>query len=249
MTKTWRCYLIKVCGSSWVIRTGFLERCCSDVSLTSSCSTMEWRQTSEQLIAPELAPQQSINSTTEEKVVLCIWLADCPFNFIITLCCCTLTFQPHDFLSVGVTNLKRLCVNATAGRRLSAVVGCLRWSAALQFWFSRFSSLWTFDFMFQLCHAILSKTYMPWRAEFSKAFSTENSRCYETMKLWNFGTVTVIQPDTDAAAPLQSSCQLSAEPSTVSCWPADCKHRLENGDLGCFKQCADFPLKWEVVFL
>lgn len=178
----------------------------------------------------------------------CIWLADCPFNFIITLCCCTLTFQPHDFLSVGVTNLKRLCVNATAGRRLSAVVGCLRWSAALEFWFSRFSSLWTFYFMFQLCHAILSKTYMPWRAEFSKAFSTENSRCYETMKLWNFGTVTVIQPDTDAAAPLQSSCQLSAEPSTVSCWPADCKHRLENGDLGCFKQCADFPLKWEVVF-
>lgn len=174
--------------------------------------------------------------------------ADCPFNFIITLCCCTLTFQPHDFLSVGVTNLKRLCVNATAGRRLSAVVGCLRWSAALEFWFSRFSSLWTFYFMFQLCHAILSKTYMPWRAEFSKAFSTENSRCYETMKLWNFGTVTVIQPDTDAAAPLQSSCQLSAEPSTVSCWPADCKHRLENGDLGCFKQCADFPLKWEVVF-
>lgn len=118
----------------------------------------------------------------------CIWLADCPFNFIITLCCCTLTFQPHDFLSVGVTNLKRLCVNATAGRRLSAVVGCLRWSAALQFWFSRFSSLWTFDFMFQLCHAILSKTYMPWRAEFSKAFSTENSRCYETMKLWNYET-------------------------------------------------------------
>lgn len=178
----------------------------------------------------------------------CIWLADCPFNFIITLCCCTLTFQPHDFLSVGVTNLKRLCVNATAGRRLSAVVGCLRWSAALEFWFSRFSSLWTFYFMFQLCHAILSKTYMPWRAEFSKAFSSENSRCYETMKLWNFGTVTVIQPDTDAAAPLQSSCQLSAEPSTVSCWPADCKHRLENVDLGCFKQCADFPLKWEVVF-
>lgn len=118
----------------------------------------------------------------------CIWLADCPFNFIITLCCCTLTFQPHDFLSVGVTNLKRLCVNATAGRRLSAVVGCLRWSAALQFWFSRFSSLWTFYFMFQLCHAILSKTYMPWRAEFSKAFSTENSRCYETMKLWNYET-------------------------------------------------------------
>lgn len=173
----------------WIILNNqdrILERCCSDVSLTSSCSTMEWRQTSEQLIAPELAPQQSINSTTEEKVVLCIWLADCPFNFIITLCCCTLTFQPHDFLSVGVTNLKRLCVNATAGRRLSAVVGCLRWSAALQFWFSRFSSLWTFDFMFQLCHAILSKTYMPWRAEFSKAFSSENSRCYETMKLWNF---------------------------------------------------------------
>lgn len=173
----------------WIILNNqdrILERCCSDVSLTSSCSTMEWRQTSEQLIAPELAPQQSINSTTEEKVVLCIWLADCPFNFIITLCCCTLTFQPHDFLSVGVTNLKRLCVNATAGRRLSAVVGCLRWSAALQFWFSRFSSLWTFYFMFQLCHAILSKTYMPWRAEFSKAFSTENSRCYETMKLWNF---------------------------------------------------------------
>lgn len=173
----------------WIILNNqdrILERCCSDVSLTSSCSTMEWRQTSEQLIAPELAPQQSINSTTEEKVVLCIWLADCPFNFIITLCCCTLTFQPHDFLSVGVTNLKRLCVNATAGRRLSAVVGCLRWSAALEFWFSRFSSLWTFDFMFQLCHAILSKTYMPWRAEFSKAFSSENSRCYETMKLWNF---------------------------------------------------------------
>lgn len=173
----------------WIILNNqdrILERCCSDVSLTSSCSTMEWRQTSEQLIAPELAPQQSINSTTEEKVVLCIWLADCPFNFIITLCCCTLTFQPHDFLSVGVTNLKRLCVNATAGRRLSAVVGCLRWSAALQFWFSRFSSLWTFCFMFQLCHAILSKTYMPLRAEFSKAFSSENSRCYETMKLWNF---------------------------------------------------------------
>lgn len=173
----------------WIILNNqdrILERCCSDVSLTSSCSTMEWRQTSEQLIAPELAPQQSINSTTEEKVVLCIWLADCPFNFIITLCCCTLTFQPHDFLSVGVTNLKRLCVNATAGRRLSAVVGCLRWSAALQFWFSRFSSLWTFYFMFQLCHAILSKTYMPLRAEFSKAFSSENSRCYETMKLWNF---------------------------------------------------------------
>lgn len=175
----------------WIILNNqdrILERCCSDVSLTSSCSTMEWRQTSEQLIAPELAPQQSINSTTEEKVVLCIWLADCPFNFIITLCCCTLTFQPHDFLSVGVTNLKRLCVNATAGRRLSAVVGCLRWSAALEFWFSRFSSLWTFDFMFQLCHAILSKTYMPWRAEFSKAFSSENSRCYETMKLWNYET-------------------------------------------------------------
>lgn len=73
MTKTWRCYLTKVCGLSWVIRTGFLVRCCSNVSLTSSCSTMEWRQTSEQLIAPELAPQQSINSTTEEKVVFFVF--------------------------------------------------------------------------------------------------------------------------------------------------------------------------------
>lgn len=48
---------------------------------------------------------------------------------------------------------------------------------------SRFSSLWTFYRMFRLCHAILSDTYMPWRAVFSNAFSTENSLCYGTMTI------------------------------------------------------------------
>lgn len=152
MTKTWRCYSIKVCGLSWVTRTGFSERCCSNVSLTSSCSTMEWRQTSEQLIAPELAPQQSINSTTEENYGFFLYLAaDCPFNFIITLCCCTLTFQLHDFLSVGSheaeasvcerrsrSEVSLLWLDVSAGFGLVDSVACEHFTScsnsAMQYW-------------------------------------------------------------------------------------------------------------------
>lgn len=236
----------------WIILNNqdrILERCCSDVSLTSSCSTMEWRQTSEQLIAPELAPQQSINSTTEEKVVF----------FVFGLRTVPLTLSSHYAVARWRFSLMTSSVLESRTWSVCAwtpqpVGGCLPWldvSAGLQR-----SSFGLVDSVACEHFTSCSNSAMQYWAKhtcregqsFLKRFPLKTA---DAMRLWNyetFGTVTVIQPDTDAAAPLQSSCQLSAEPSTVSCWPADCKHRLENVDLGCFKQCADFPLKWEVVF-
>lgn len=95
-----------------------------------------------------------------------------------------------SFISMAkVINLKCRRVNAAANQRMpaySSVFFTLQLYVLVDFYClaaSSFSSLWTFCCIFQLCHAILSKTYMPWRAMFSNAFSTENSLCYDTMTI------------------------------------------------------------------